>query len=121
MADLMYYLKRAVADQASDLFIIAGGPVSEKLEKRLSFVSEGRMLPDETAELIKDLYKHAKRPMDHYMEVGDDDFSFSVPGLARFRVNGSAALWPRWSGLCPSIFRIGRSCTSPRPSWIWRI
>ena len=87
MADLMYYLKRAVADQASDLFIIAGGPVSEKLEKRLSFVSEGRMLPDETAELIKDLYKHAKRPMDHYMEVGDDDFSFSVPGLARFRVN----------------------------------
>ena len=87
MADLMYYLKRAVADQASDLFIIAGGPVSEKLEKRLSFISEGRILPDETKELIQSLYGMAKRSMDHYMEAGDDDFSFSVPGLARFRVN----------------------------------
>ena len=87
MADLMYYLKRAVADEASDLFIIAGGPVSEKLEKRLSFISDGRILPDETEALIKAMYELAKRPMDHYQEVGDDDFSFSLPGLARFRVN----------------------------------
>jgi twitching motility protein PilT len=29
----------------------------------------------------------AKRPMDHYMATGDDDFSVAVPGLARFRVN----------------------------------
>ena len=87
MADLLYYLKRAVNDQASDLFIIAGGPVSEKLEKRLSFISEGRVLPDETEELIRGLYEMAHRPMDHYQEMGDDDFSFSVPGLARFRVN----------------------------------
>ena len=87
MADLLYYLKRAVTDQASDLFIIAGGPVSEKLEKRLSFISEGRVLPAETEDLIKGLYAQAKRSMDHYLEMGDDDFSFSVPGLARFRVN----------------------------------
>ena len=87
MADLLYYLKRAVNDQASDLFIIAGGPVSEKLEKRLSCISEGRVLPDETEELIRGLYEMAHRPMDHYQEMGDDDFSFSVPGLARFRVN----------------------------------
>ena len=87
MADLMYYLKRAVADQASDLFIIAGGPVSEKLEKRLQFISDGRVLPDETEALIQEMYQLAKRPMDHYREAGDDDFSFSVPGLARFRVN----------------------------------
>jgi twitching motility protein PilT len=29
----------------------------------------------------------AKRPMDLFLETRDDDFSFSVPGLARFRVN----------------------------------
>ena len=85
--DLMEYLKRAVADKASDLFIVAGGPVSEKLEKRLSSISAERIFPRETEELIRQVYSVAKRPMDRYMEEGDDDFSFSVPSLARFRVN----------------------------------
>ncbi len=85
--DLMEYLKRAVADRASDLFIVAGGPVSEKLEKRISSISAERIFPRETEELIRQVYSVAKRPMDRYMEEGDDDFSFSVPSLARFRVN----------------------------------
>jgi len=85
--DLMEYLKRAVADKASDLFIVAGGPVSEKLEKRISSISAERIFPRETEELIRQVYDLAKRPMDRYMEEGDDDFSFSVPSLARFRVN----------------------------------
>ena len=85
--DLMEYLKRAVADKASDLFIVAGGPVSEKLEKRITSISAERIFPRETEELIRQVYSVAKRPMDRYMEEGDDDFSFSVPSLARFRVN----------------------------------
>ena len=85
--DLMEYLKRAVADRASDLFIVAGGPVSEKLEKRITSISAERIFPRETEELIRQVYSVAKRPMDRYMEEGDDDFSFSVPSLARFRVN----------------------------------
>lgn len=85
--DIMEYLKRAVADKASDLFIVAGGPVSEKLEKRISSISAERIFPRETEELIRQVYSVAKRPMDRYMEEGDDDFSFSVPSLARFRVN----------------------------------
>ena len=35
MAQLLDYLKRAVDDNASDLFIVAGGPVCEKVNKRL--------------------------------------------------------------------------------------
>ena len=35
MAELLDYLSRVVQDGASDLFIIAGGPVCEKLENRL--------------------------------------------------------------------------------------
>ena len=85
--DIMEYLKRAVADKASDLFIVAGGPVSEKLEKRITSISAERIFPRETEELIRQVYSVAKRPMDRYMEEGDDDFSFSVPSLARFRVN----------------------------------
>ena len=42
--DLMEFLKRAVNDHASDLFIVAGGPVSEKLENRLVPISEERLI-----------------------------------------------------------------------------
>ena len=48
MSDLSVYLKRAVEDQASDLFFVAGGPVSEKLDGHLRPVSEGKLLPPDT-------------------------------------------------------------------------
>ena len=49
MAQLLDYLKQAVADGASDLFIVAGGPVSEKLDKRLRPISGERVYPQETS------------------------------------------------------------------------
>ena len=84
---VMEYLKRAVDDQASDLFIVAGGAVCEKLEKRLVSISEGKVFAKETEALIQEIYQLAGRTMDRYLQRGDDDFSFSVPGIARFRVN----------------------------------
>lgn len=87
MAELMEYLKRAVADQASDLFLVAGGPVSEKLEGHIRSIGEERLLPPDTKNMISELYALAGRSMDAYLDRGDDDFSFAVAGLARFRVN----------------------------------
>ena len=87
MAGLLEYLKRAVTDRASDLFIVAGGPVCIKQENRMVPVSEDRVFPDDTEALIREIYDTAERPIDRFLEVGDDDFSFSVAGLARFRVN----------------------------------
>ena len=87
MAELMDYLKRAVQDGASDLFIVAGGQVSEKQDKHIVPISEEKVFPRETSKLIADLFARADRPMDRFLSQGDDDFSFSVPGLARFRVN----------------------------------
>ena len=87
MSKLLEYLQRVVADKASDLFLVAGGPVCEKLEKRLQPISEERTYPRETEALIREIYQLANRPMDHYLRQGDDDFSFSVAELARFRVN----------------------------------
>ena len=85
--ELLDYLKRAVRDQASDLFLVAGGPVCEKLDNRLVPVSEGRVFPRETEALIMELYALAGREPAPYLQRGDDDFSLSVPELARFRVN----------------------------------
>ncbi len=87
MSDLKKYLEQAVADQASDLFFVAGGPVSEKLEGHIHPISDTRLLPPDTQALLTEIYAMANRPMDIYKNTGDDDFSFSVPGLARFRVN----------------------------------
>ena len=87
MTQLTDYLQRAVTDQASDLFIVAGGPVCAKEENRLVPISKDRVFPEETEELVRAVYAMAARPMDRFLEQGDDDFSFSVPGMARFRVN----------------------------------
>ena len=85
--ELLDYLRRAVKDQASDLFLVAGGPVCEKLDNRLVPVSEGRVFPRETEELIMELYALAGREPAPYLQRGDDDCSRSVPERARFRVN----------------------------------
>ena len=87
MRELLDYLEQAVAEQASDLFIVAGGPVCEKVEGRLRPISGEKVFPAETERLIMGLYDMADRSMDAYRATGDDDFSFAVPGLARFRVN----------------------------------
>ena len=87
MADLKHYLELAVKEDASDLFIVAGGPVCCKAEGRILPLSEGRVLPDDTAALIQEIYTLAGREEGEYLKAGDDDFSFALPGLARFRVS----------------------------------
>ena len=87
MADLMHFLERAVSEHASDIFIVAGGPVSFKLDGHVVRVGEERLLPPQTKALISEIYRLADRSMDAFLAHGDDDFSFAVPGLARFRVN----------------------------------
>ena len=81
------YLRIAVESGASDLFVIAGGMVSCKTKGRIVAISEEKVFPAETERLIRSLYIEAGRGISRYLETGDDDFSFAVAGLARFRVN----------------------------------
>lgn len=87
MAEMRDYLQRAVQDAASDLFIVAGGPVSYKVKGAIRHMDDQKVFPPETERLITDLYGLAHRDMALYRQRGDDDFSFAVAGLARFRVN----------------------------------
>ncbi|MBE6617005.1 MAG: PilT/PilU family type 4a pilus ATPase [Ruminococcaceae bacterium] len=87
MTEVTEYLRLAVENGAADIFFVAGSPASQRLNRRLSPLLEDKLLPADTERLISELYSLAKRPMDAYTKNGDDDFSFAIPGLARFRVS----------------------------------
>lgn len=87
MADLTEYLRQAVADRVSDVFIVAGGPLTRKKDGKLTQVEGERLMPAQTKQMVNQLYTLAKRSMENYVLHLSDCFSFSVPGMARFRVS----------------------------------
>ena len=87
MTNWMEYLHIATEHQASDVFFVAGKSPCEKLEGRIVPMAEDRLLPAHTEQMIREIYETAGRSMERFLQLGDDDFSFAVPGLARFRVN----------------------------------
>ena len=66
---------------------MAGSPACEKLEGRIRQTGEIKLFPADTEALVSEIYAMAGRTMDNFLKNGDDDFSFAVKGLARFRVN----------------------------------
>jgi twitching motility protein PilT len=81
-------LTRAVEQKVSDVIIIAGLPVSFKTSGKITHDEGSRLLPADTQTLIGEIYALAgDRKMAGLLEQGDDDFSFSLPQLSRFRVN----------------------------------
>ena len=87
MGNWMEDLRQAVEHQASDVFFVAGKAPCEKLDGHIRPLGTERLLPPDTETIVREIYETAGRPMDAFLASGDDDFSFSVPGLARFRVN----------------------------------
>lgn len=85
---ILDYLKQAVQQNASDLFLIPGMPASLKINGEICPVGENKIFPDAMNSLISEIYElSGNRPMDPVRVHGDDDFSFSVPGLSRFRAS----------------------------------
>lgn len=81
------FLPKAADLHASDIFIIAGRPLSIKTDGRLSTYGD-RLMPEQTSEILEAIYQMANnRDISRLHNTGDDDFSFSIPGLSRFRIN----------------------------------
>lgn len=81
-------LEQAVAEQASDIFIVAGLPVSCRKNGIIIQKQEEKLFPNETESFIKEIYEMAgQRDMSALLKHGDDDFSFAIPGVSRFRVS----------------------------------
>lgn len=81
-------LKDISQKNASDVFIVAGRPLCYKNNEAFYDYSDEVLMPEITKELISDIYRLANgRDFGRVMELGDDDFSFSIRDFARFRVN----------------------------------
>lgn len=81
-------LENAIRHQASDIFIVAGLPVSYRVNDVIEHQDADKLLPSDTAELVEQIYELANhREMTRFKKSGDDDFSFAIPGMSRFRVN----------------------------------
>ena len=81
------YLEQAVREDAADLFLIAGKAISMKRGGEIRAISDERLMPEESERLVEELYELAERELPEHVQAWDDDFSVSVPSLARFRVN----------------------------------
>ena len=85
--DLVNLLTDAVKDNASDIFIVAGRPFSYKKSGSVIEVAE-KLMPENTNALVNVIYQLAGgRDISHFLAHGDDDFSFALRGVARFRVS----------------------------------
>ena len=79
---------KAVNEQVSDVFIVAGRPISFRKNGIIRTIDEERLLPQNTDEMLHDIYKLAgNRDFSQLANEGDDDFSFAIPGVSRFRVS----------------------------------
>lgn len=87
MERVLSMLRSALEKGGSDIFIIPGSPAVVKAGGKMIPLTEERLMPASAAALIEKIYQLARRKMDMLEENGDDDFSFSVVDLSRFRCN----------------------------------
>lgn len=81
-------LEDVVKRKASDVFIVAGSPCAIKIDGKIEPYDDKRLMPQDTEQMIRDIYTIAKKDdIEDFIHNGDDDFSFSIPQVGRFRVN----------------------------------
>ncbi len=85
--DIQELLERACNEQASDIFLVAGLPITLKIKGHQERWGEGFCKPADTQRFVEQIYTVAKREDTHLCRGEDDDFSFAIGGLGRFRVN----------------------------------
>ena len=86
--ELKQLLENALVMGGSDVFIVPGSRVMAKVRGGMVGLGEERVMPDESRRLIEQAYALAQnRDMSGLLKTGDDDFSFSVERMCRFRCN----------------------------------
>ena len=82
---LHYILTAAFELGTSDIHITVGVPPVMRLHGELKYYGKEALKPAETEEMAKTLIPPGK--WDVFKEKGELDFSYSIPGVSRFRIN----------------------------------
>lgn len=86
--ELYEIILKTVRMGGSDIFIVPGSPVVAKYRGKYVNLDETKLMPSSTEILLREIYElSSNRSFDTLIETGDDDFSFSVQNLGRFRCN----------------------------------
>ncbi len=85
--EILEILQKAVEAGAADVFLVAGLPVTFKCDGRQQRLDSGMLMPDEIRALVDAVYEISHRDRSNLERGADDDFSFAVSQLGRFRVN----------------------------------
>ena len=87
--NLEQFLKSMIDVRASDIFVIAGLPLTYQVDGRQVRSDAGPLMPADTEAMVRAIYEVAGRPFERFAELSnhDEDFSFALPGVGRFRAN----------------------------------
>ena len=85
--DIQHILEYSMERDASDIFLVAGLPVTLKCNGQQIRCESERLMPDAISDLIDQIYVISERDRKNLDAGLDDDFSFSIYELGRFRVN----------------------------------
>ena len=80
-------LRKALEYKGSDVFVVPGSQIMTKASGKMIPITQDRALPNDIAILVDRAYELAGRTRETLNEEGDDDFSFAVRDLSRFRCN----------------------------------
>ena len=80
-------LRKALEYKGSDVFVVPGSQIMTKANGKMIAITQERALPNDIAVLVDRAYELAGRTRDTLQVEGDDDFSFAVRDLSRFRCN----------------------------------
>ncbi|MBQ6814915.1 MAG: type IV pilus twitching motility protein PilT [Lachnospiraceae bacterium] len=85
---MMDVLTAAIEKGASDVYVVAGGPLAIKINGEIVNFTQEKLTHMDTSKLVHEIYAlYEDSDIKKLQEKGDDDFSFSLSGLGRFRCN----------------------------------
>ena len=82
-------LKQMIDANASDIFVVAGLPLSYSAHGQIVRLDEKKLFANDTAEVVEAIYQLANRDFSMMKSASnhDEDFSFAIGGVGRFRAN----------------------------------
>ncbi len=111
MVSILEVMKLAIEKKASDLHIAVNTPPTLRLLGKLVRQDYAALTPGETEAMSREIMDESQFEL--FCELGELDFSYSLPGAGRFRVNvfrqaGSISLALRpITGIFPSLDKLG--------------